>query len=58
VRLLRNEAAFRRFELGAGDTIRLTVPVSPPPGHRLCTFDLLANAPVKTLRFAFEPARS
>ena len=58
VRLLRNEAAFRRFELEAGDTIRLSVPVSPPPGHRLCSFDLLTDAPVKAFRFAFEPAPS
>ena len=58
IRLLRNEGAFRRFELATGDTIALTVPVSPPAGHRLCTFDLLTNAPVKVTRFAFEPARS
>ena len=36
----------------------LTVPVSPTAGHRLCSFDLLTNAPVKVTRFAFEPARS
>ena len=58
IRLLLNEGAFRRFELGAGDKIALTVRVSPSPGHRLCSFDLLTNAPVKTTRFAFEPARS
>jgi hypothetical protein len=58
IRLLRNEGAFRRFELATGDTIALTVPVSPPTGHRLCSFDLLTNAPVKVTRFAFEPARS
>ncbi|HEY8844393.1 MAG TPA: hypothetical protein VIM23_10895, partial [Gaiellaceae bacterium] len=58
VRLLRNEGAFRSFELATGDTIALTVPVSPPAGHRLCTFDLLTNAPVEVTRFAFEPARS
>jgi hypothetical protein len=58
VRLLLNEGAFRRFELETGDTIALTVPASPSPGHRLCTFDLLTNAPVETTRFAFEPARS
>ena len=58
VRLLRNEGAFRSFELATGDTIALTVPVSPTAGHRLCSFDLLTNAPVKVTRFAFEPARS
>ncbi|MEP6977601.1 MAG: hypothetical protein ABI948_06065 [Thermoleophilia bacterium] len=57
VRLLLNEGAFRRFELGTGETIELTVPASPPPGHRLCSFDLLTSAPVETTRFAFEPAR-
>lgn len=58
MRLLRNEGAFRRFELETGDTIALSVPASPPPGHRLCTFDLLTNAPVEMIRFAFEPAPS
>jgi hypothetical protein len=58
VRLLRNEGAFRRFELAVGDTIALSIPVSPPAGHRLCTFDLLTNAPVKVTRFAFVPASS
>ncbi|MDX6483859.1 MAG: hypothetical protein QOE95_1630, partial [Gaiellaceae bacterium] len=57
VRLLRNEHAFRRFELAAGDTIALSVPASSRDGHRLCSFDLLTNAPVKVTRFAFEPAR-
>ncbi len=57
IRFLRNDGAFRRFELAAGDTIALNVPVSPPEGHRLCSFDLLTNAPVNVLRFAFEPAR-
>jgi hypothetical protein len=41
-----------------GDTIALSIPVSPPAGHRLCTFDLLTNAPVKVTRFAFVPASS
>jgi len=58
VRLLLNEGAFRRFELAAGNKIALTVHVSPPAGHRLCSFDLLTSAPVKVTRFAFEPARS
>ena len=58
VRVLRNEGAFRRFELNKGDSVALRVPASPPAGHRLCTLDLLTNAPVKTIRFAFEPARS
>ena len=58
IRLLRNEGAFRSFELAAGDTISLAVHVSPPAGHRLCSFDLLTNAPVAVTRFAFEPPRS
>jgi hypothetical protein len=57
VRLLLNEGAFRRFELEAGNNLALTVPVSPPAGHRLCSFDLVTNAPVEVTQFGFEPAR-
>jgi hypothetical protein len=58
VRLLLNEAAFRRFELEAGKDLALTVPVVPPARHRLCSFDLLTNAPVTVTQFGFEPTRS
>jgi hypothetical protein len=57
IRLLLNEAAFRRVELDAGRTLSLRVPVRPAAGHRLCTFDLLTNAPVTAFTFGYEPAR-
>ncbi len=58
ISLLLNEGAYRRFELEAGDRLSLRVPVKPARGHRLCSFDLLTNAPVKAFAFRFEPAPS